>query len=62
MRTQLSNIIQSGRFLGKLFEPLSGIALPLVGDVFVHLVLSAVSDAGAQICKKKSWFEFNIST
>ena len=55
MKTQLSNIIQLGRFLGKLFESLSGIALPLAGNVFVHSVLSAVSDADAQICKNKSW-------
>ena len=55
MKTQLSNIIQSGRFLGKLFESLSEIALPLAGNVFVHYVLSAVSDADAQIFKKKSW-------
>ena len=55
MKTQLFNIIQSGRFLGKLFESLSGIALPLAGNVFVRSVLSAVSDADAQICKKKSW-------
>ena len=53
METQLSNIIQSDEFLGKLLGLLLGIPLPLPKNVLVHLELTVVSDVEAEIRKKE---------
>ena len=59
-KTQISNIIQSGRFLGKILGPLLKTGLPLLKSVIKPLGLlglttaSSAIDAGAQ--KKVIWF------
>ena len=62
-KAQISKIIQSGGFLGKLLGPLLKTGLPLLKSVMKPLGLlgltaaSSAMDAGVQK-KKKTWFWF----
>ena len=60
-KTQLSKIIQSGGFLGKLLGKLAGplmkVAMPLAKNVLAPLELSAAMSAiNGSIKKKNAWF------
>ena len=49
LKTQLSDMIQSGGFLGRLLDPLKNVIKPLAKNVLIHLGLTAAasaSDAG----------------
>ena len=48
-KTQLSKIIQSGRFLGKLFGPLLKTGLPLMKNVIQPLVKSVLIPLGLTV-------------
>ena len=64
-KAQISKIIQSGGFLGKLFDPLLKTGLPLIKNVIKPLAKSvliplgltaAASAADVGIQKKNTWF------
>ena len=61
-KAQISKIIQSGGFLGKLLDPLLKTGLPLLKPVIKPLGLLGLTaatsaiDAGVQKEKKKTWF------
>ena len=48
-KTQLSKIIQSGRFVGKLFGPLLKTGLPLMKNVIQPLVKSVLTPLGLTV-------------
>ena len=62
-KTQLSRMIQSGRFLGRLLGPLLETRLPLIksvieplaGSVLIPLGLTAAASAADAGIHKKSW-------
>ena len=63
-KTQLSKMIQSGRFLGnllgKLAGPLMKVAMPLAKNVLAPLGISAAMSAiDGNIKKKDAWFRNN---
>ena len=60
-KAQISNIIQSGGFIGSLLSKLAGplikIAIPFAKNVLVPLGITAAASAiDAEIQKKKTWF------
>ena len=59
-KTQLSKMIQSGGFLGKLLGLLMKVAMPLARNVLAPLGLSAAMCAiDGSIKKKDAWFRNN---
>ena len=65
-KAQVSNMIQSGGFLGstlsKLAGPLKKVAVPWAKNILAPLVITAaasVTDAGIQKKKKNTWLSDN---
>ena len=51
-KTQISKIIQSGRYLGRLLRPLMAVGSPLMKNLPILLTKSAVATTNAGIHKK----------